>query len=198
MKIEDVEGIGPAYAETLAARRASRRPTTCSRRGASPHDREKIAEATGISSKLILRVGRQRRPDARPGCRAAVQRPARGRRRRLARRTRPAEPGQPRDHRPGSRRRTTGHRPPDRRARPRSRPGSRRRASSTRSSSTRIVRDLHTNAGWAMPLADPCQFATDVRRSRRGSTAPPASGRSGARGDQPVVSSPATTSHPGS
>ena len=65
-RIADVEGIGPAYAETLAAAGIATTDDLLAA-GAKPYDRERIAEATGISSKLHPRVGRQRRSDARPG-----------------------------------------------------------------------------------------------------------------------------------
>ena len=52
-KIVDVEGIGAAYSETLAS--AGIRTTgDLLAAGARPYDRERIAAATGISSKLIL------------------------------------------------------------------------------------------------------------------------------------------------
>jgi predicted flap endonuclease-1-like 5' DNA nuclease len=52
MSIEDVEGIGAAYADKLAAIGIA---TTSDllESGAKPHGRERIAEQTGISSKLI-------------------------------------------------------------------------------------------------------------------------------------------------
>jgi predicted flap endonuclease-1-like 5' DNA nuclease len=52
MKIEDVEGIGPAYAEKLAAVGIGTTDDLLAN-GAWPYDREKIAETTGISSTLI-------------------------------------------------------------------------------------------------------------------------------------------------
>ncbi len=52
VKIEDVEGIGPAYGEKLAAM-GIRTTDDLLAAGAKPYDRERIAEATGISSKLI-------------------------------------------------------------------------------------------------------------------------------------------------
>jgi predicted flap endonuclease-1-like 5' DNA nuclease len=52
MKIEDVEGIGPAYAEKLAAV-GIKTTDDLLLAGAKPYDRERIAEQTGISSKLI-------------------------------------------------------------------------------------------------------------------------------------------------
>ena len=52
MNIEEVEGIGPAYAEKLAAVGIMTTEDLLSA-GAKPYDREKIAEQTGISSKLI-------------------------------------------------------------------------------------------------------------------------------------------------
>ncbi len=52
-KIEDVEGIGPAYGETLASA-GIRTTDDLLAAGARPYDRERLAEATGISSKLIL------------------------------------------------------------------------------------------------------------------------------------------------
>ena len=51
-KIEDVEGIGPAYAEKLAAVGIKTTDDLLAA-GAKPYEREKIAEATGISSRLI-------------------------------------------------------------------------------------------------------------------------------------------------
>ena len=53
MKIGDVEGIGPAYAEKLAAV-GIRTTDDLLMAGAKPYDREKLAEQTGISSRLIL------------------------------------------------------------------------------------------------------------------------------------------------
>ena len=52
-KIADVEGIGPAYSETLA-NAGIRTTDDLLAAGARPYDRERLAEATGISSKLIL------------------------------------------------------------------------------------------------------------------------------------------------
>ncbi len=52
MKIEDVEGIGPAYGATLAAAGINTTDDLLTA-GAKPYDRERIAEATGISSRLI-------------------------------------------------------------------------------------------------------------------------------------------------
>jgi predicted flap endonuclease-1-like 5' DNA nuclease len=52
MNIEDVEGIGPAYGEKLAALGINTTDDLLTA-GAKPYEREKIAEATGISPKLI-------------------------------------------------------------------------------------------------------------------------------------------------
>ena len=52
-RIADVEGIGPAYAEKLAAAGIATTDDLLAP-GAKRYDRERIAEATGISSKLIL------------------------------------------------------------------------------------------------------------------------------------------------
>lgn len=52
MKIEDVEGIGLAYGQKLAAVGITTTDDLLTA-GAKPYDREKIAEQTGISSKLI-------------------------------------------------------------------------------------------------------------------------------------------------
>ena len=52
-RIADVEGIGPAYAERLAAAGIATTDDLLAA-GAKRYDRERIAEATGISSKLIL------------------------------------------------------------------------------------------------------------------------------------------------
>jgi len=53
MNIEDVEGIGPAYAASL--REAGVRTTDdLLERGAAPNGREALVAATGISHKLIL------------------------------------------------------------------------------------------------------------------------------------------------
>ena len=51
--IADVEGIGPAYAERLAAAGIATTDDLLAA-GAKRDDRERIAETTGISSKLIL------------------------------------------------------------------------------------------------------------------------------------------------
>ena len=51
--VADVEGIGPAYAETLAAAGIATTDDLLAA-GARRYDRERIAEATGISSKLLL------------------------------------------------------------------------------------------------------------------------------------------------
>ena len=52
-KIEDVEGIGPAYGEKLAAVGIKTTDDLLAA-GAKAYERERIAEETGISSKLIL------------------------------------------------------------------------------------------------------------------------------------------------
>ncbi len=52
MKIEDVEGIGSAYAEKLAAVGIKTTDDLLSA-GAKPYDRERIAQQTGISGNLI-------------------------------------------------------------------------------------------------------------------------------------------------
>ena len=57
------------------------------------------------------RVGPRRRPDADPGRRAAVQRPARGRRSRITRRARESQLREPGGHVPGGCRGQAGHRP---------------------------------------------------------------------------------------
>ena len=51
--VADVEGIGPAYAERLAAAGIATTDDLLAA-GAKRYDRERIAEATGISSKLLL------------------------------------------------------------------------------------------------------------------------------------------------
>lgn len=53
MKIEEIEGIGPAYAEKL---RGAGVDTTDAllEKGASEHGREQLAEATGITKKQLL------------------------------------------------------------------------------------------------------------------------------------------------
>jgi predicted flap endonuclease-1-like 5' DNA nuclease len=53
MKIVEVEGIGPAYAEKLTAAGVSNTDQLLAQ-GAKPKGREELAAATGISSKLIL------------------------------------------------------------------------------------------------------------------------------------------------
>ena len=52
-RIEDVEGIGPAYAEKLAVA-GIKTTDDLLMAAAKPGGRDKVAEATGISSKLIL------------------------------------------------------------------------------------------------------------------------------------------------
>ncbi len=52
MNIEDVQGIGPAFGEKLAAVGIKTTDDLLAA-GAKPYDRERIAEETGISSKLI-------------------------------------------------------------------------------------------------------------------------------------------------
>jgi predicted flap endonuclease-1-like 5' DNA nuclease len=53
MKIEDVEGIGPAYAEKLTAAGVATTDALLDR-GASASGRGKLAEETGISERLLL------------------------------------------------------------------------------------------------------------------------------------------------
>ena len=111
-RIADVEGIGPAYAEKLAAAGIATTDDLLAA-GAKPYDREKIAQATGISGKLILHwvdnVDLMRVPGVGPQYSDLLEAAGVG----LAGRARPPEPGQPRDHRPGGRRRAAGHRPSD-------------------------------------------------------------------------------------
>ncbi|MCC8071349.1 MAG: DUF4332 domain-containing protein [Bacteroidales bacterium] len=53
-KIEEIEGIGPAYAEKLKAEKIDTVEDLLDR-CASRSGREKVAEATGISPKLLLK-----------------------------------------------------------------------------------------------------------------------------------------------
>ncbi len=53
MRIDEVEGIGPAYAEKLAAA-GIKTTDDLLMAGGKPGGRDKVAEATGISGKLIL------------------------------------------------------------------------------------------------------------------------------------------------
>lgn len=53
-KIEEIEGIGPAYAEKLQAA-GIKTTEQLLEKGATRKGREEIAEATGISGKLILK-----------------------------------------------------------------------------------------------------------------------------------------------
>ena len=53
MKIEEIEGIGPAHAEKLTAAGISTTDDLLEQ-GATGNGREKLAEATGITGKLIL------------------------------------------------------------------------------------------------------------------------------------------------
>ena len=53
MRIEEVEGVGPAYAEKLTAAGVATTDQLLER-GAKPSGRQAIAEATGISATLIL------------------------------------------------------------------------------------------------------------------------------------------------
>jgi len=53
MKIEDVEGIGPAFAGKLAAAGVATTDALLERGGTST-GRDKLSEATGISERLIL------------------------------------------------------------------------------------------------------------------------------------------------
>ena len=53
-KIAEIEGIGPAYAEKLEAVGVKTTDDLLNR-AASPKDRKKLAEETGISEKLILK-----------------------------------------------------------------------------------------------------------------------------------------------
>ena len=53
MRIDEVEGIGGAYAEKLSAAGVSTTEDLLER-GAKPGGRDRLAESTGISGKLIL------------------------------------------------------------------------------------------------------------------------------------------------
>jgi predicted flap endonuclease-1-like 5' DNA nuclease len=53
MRIEEVEGVGPAYAEKLTAAGVATTDQLLER-GAKPSGRQAIAQATGISATLIL------------------------------------------------------------------------------------------------------------------------------------------------
>ncbi len=53
MRIDEVEGIGPVYAATLGKAGVATTDDLLAR-GAKPGGRDKLAEATGISGKLIL------------------------------------------------------------------------------------------------------------------------------------------------
>ncbi len=54
MRIIDIQGIGPAYAEKLT-KAGIRTTESLLEQGASPDGRKKIAESTGISHELILK-----------------------------------------------------------------------------------------------------------------------------------------------
>ena len=86
----DVEGIGPAYGETLASA-GIRTTDDLLAAGAKPYGRERIAAATGISSQLILEWVNHVDLMRIKGVGSEYTRPARGGRGRLARRARPAE-----------------------------------------------------------------------------------------------------------
>ncbi len=109
--IEDVEGIGPAEAEKLAAAGIT---TTAGllQAGAKPDGRARIAAASGISSTLILEWVNHVDLMRIKGVGFGVQRPARIGRRRLAGRAGPSERDESRDHDPGGRRGPSGDRPP--------------------------------------------------------------------------------------
>ena len=53
MRIEEIEGVGPAYAEKLVAAGVATTDQLLER-GAKPSGRQAIAQATGISATLIL------------------------------------------------------------------------------------------------------------------------------------------------
>lgn len=57
-KIEEVEGIGPSYAQKLAPAGVTNTDHFLSK-GATAKGRKELAEATGISEKLILRWANQ-------------------------------------------------------------------------------------------------------------------------------------------
>lgn len=54
MRIDEVEGVGPAYAEKLGAAGVATTEDLLSA-GATSHGRDKLAEATGVSGALILK-----------------------------------------------------------------------------------------------------------------------------------------------
>ena len=53
MKIEDVEGIGPAFAQKLSAAGVATTDALLDR-GATSSGRDKLSEETGISERLLL------------------------------------------------------------------------------------------------------------------------------------------------
>ena len=108
--IAEIEGIGAAHAKALAA--AGVKTTDDLLAGAgSPTGRAALARETGHRRGRPARVGQPGRPDAHPGRRVAVQRPARGRRRRLAGRARAPQRRQPGDDVRRGRGGQAGHRP---------------------------------------------------------------------------------------
>ena len=98
MKIEDLEGVGPVYGAKLARRRASRPRTTCWRRPAPPPAARALADERRHQPRPAPALGEPRRPVPDLWHRLRVRRPARGERRRLVRRARPAQRGEPGHH----------------------------------------------------------------------------------------------------
>ena len=83
MKIEEIEGVGPAHAAKLECGPRRGRRITCSSAAASPAGREALFGPDGIGARAHPGVGQPRRPDAHQRRRLRVRRPARGRGRRL-------------------------------------------------------------------------------------------------------------------
>ncbi len=112
MKIEDVEGIGPTFAQKLQAAGVNTTDDLLDR-GGTKAGRASLASASGLTETQLLEWVNHADLMRINGVGLGVRRPARSRRRRLVRRAGAAERGEPRPDVPGARRRAAELDSPD-------------------------------------------------------------------------------------
>ncbi len=174
VNITEIEGIGPDYAEQAGRGRHHEHRRRSSSGAATSERPDADRGGHGDLGQADPRVGQPRRPDAARRRRLRVRGPARGGRRRLARRARPPQPGQPGADVPGDRRRAAGDWSGASRPRTRSPAGSSRRRRSTRwcrtaaeAADAPAASDGTDGGGPASPPRTTTTTTTDMTTTRR-------------------------------